>query len=701
MRLRQERLLHVHGRLVADKKKRTAPVVTLTALMKKAAVPMPASDAPSPNPWAKAMAKGDPVPDSRDLQRIIAIPRRTPEDLKSERMETMVALINERYTNGVPAGGHPGNPCECRNIDPNRFKNGANGCITTVLPIQAWALYEMGIAGGCVGSIPVGAGKTMLDILAVFALGANRALALIPSNLLGQFWDDYRLLREHFKVPTVFIEGPGHTAVIPGAPELRVLPYGLLSRPGKSDYIDNWKPDAIICDEVDKLADIRGSATARRVLRYYVSAPWTKFAGWTGSLTDKKISEYTHVIVMALKDELAPVPTDPREVEHWGDAIDVTEQPRHPGALTKLFNAEEAAMTNLRKAARRAYYRRLSDTMGILMTSENDVEVSDAQGPIKNTKVEIIIEPRKAPEIPPIITQMLESARKGVRMDRLLGARSDEELDSPMEVARTIHEIASGISNVWEFPPLSPDGKRFLDVKDGGIEQPDELQDEWYRARKLFNKATRIQCLEGIQNLDSPYLCEQAAKRFWGELPADGKPVWECYEWPDWRDIKDRVKPRPVAKRIDPYLAQDAANWARENKGIVWYSLKEFGAWVSELSGLPMHGGGTKAAKRLKNETGDTSIIASIESHGRGRNGLQFLFDSQLIAQTPSSARRWEQLFGRLIRRGQMSEKVVTWVYQHVPELVAALEQALKRSEYVEETLGMRQKLLKGWKPRP
>jgi hypothetical protein len=111
-----------------------------------------------------------------------------------------------------------------------------------------------------------------------------------------------------------------------------------------------------------------------------------------------------------------------------------------------------------------------------------------------------------------------------------------------------------------------------------------------------------------------------------------------------------------------------------------------------------MHGGGPKAGDRLKAETGERSIIASIDSHGRGRNGLQFLFSKQLVAQIPSSARRWEQLLGRLIRRGQRAEEVITWLYLHVPELTESIEQALRKSEYVEDTLRMQMKLLTGWK---
>lgn len=539
--------------------------------------------------------------------------------------------------------------------------------------------------------------NTILNILGMFPLGAQKALALIPSNLLGQFWDDYRLLAEHFRVPSVWVEGIKKGVDHAGEPKLYVLPYGLLSRPGRSAYIDDLKPDAIICDEIDKLADIRGSATARRVLRYYVDYPATKFAGWTGSLVDRKISEYTHLIVMALKEN-APVPHDPAEVVNWGGALDVTDMPSEMGALRALLRPEDYLIDDEIKAVRRGYYRRLSETLGMITTSENDVEVSDATGSIKGTRVEVVVSEKVAPPIPDIVMRALDSARGYVRPDKMFGSPDDEELESPTEKARAVAEIASGVMNVWKFPPTTPDRKKFLALDKGGVPQENKVIDDWYAVRRAWNKSVRTQVLEGAQHFDSPYLCEMAAARFHGDEPEKpGYPVWDNPVWPDWRNIRKMVKPQAVAIRIHPYIVEDAAKWALQNTGIVWYSVVEFGKWVSEVSGLPMHGGGSKAPARLKAERGDRSIIASVDSHGRGRNGLQFLFKNQLITQIPSSSKRWEQLLGRLIRRGQLSDEVTTWMYLHVPELRDAIDQALRRSEFVTDTLGMNLKLRTGW----
>ena len=67
----------------------------------------------------------------------------------------------------------PEGPCKCASIDP-QIRMGNRSCIKKFLPIQAWALYEMATAGGLVGSIPVGAGKTLLSVMGALALGVGR-----------------------------------------------------------------------------------------------------------------------------------------------------------------------------------------------------------------------------------------------------------------------------------------------------------------------------------------------------------------------------------------------------------------------------------------------------------------------------------------------------------------------------------------------
>ena len=215
--------------------------------------------------------------------------------------------------------------------------------------------------------------------------------------------------------------------------------------------------------------------------------------------------------------------------------------------------------------------------------------------------------------------------------------------------------------------------------------------------------------LDRREFLDSPVNCEHAAQRYHDLRPKrDDRPEWASYAYPRWHEVKGLVKPKSEAVWIDDFLARDAAAWALEHRGVVWYGIVEFGRRVAELAGLPLHGGGPDAGTRLiggrskktgktyAGEDGSRSVICSIESHHRGRDGLQRLFQHQLIAQMVSSAKKLEQLFGRLHRQGQ-AQDVFAEYYGHTDEIVAAVATARRRAEYIEQSiLGNDQKLLAG-----
>lgn len=119
---------------------------------------------------------------------------------------------------------------------------------------------------------------------------------------------------------------------------------------------------------------------------------------------------------------------------------------------------------------------------------------------------------------------------------------------------------------------------------------------------------------------------------------------------------------------------------------------------VKELTGLPLHDGGNKAEERLRKEDGSRSIICSIQSNGRGRDGLQLIFNKQLAINWPSSATLAEQILGRTSRQGQKHELVTMELYGHTPEVRKAVIQSMKRSEYVRDIMRSKPKLLAGWK---
>jgi hypothetical protein len=590
-----------------------------------------------PSPWAKASFRGfgrPAVTGSEDLSRILEIPRRPPTDLDGPRGEALVELMSKRLSRGFVGS------CACR----------AEGrpCITRLKPAQAWALYEAPLAGGILGPIGVGHGKSVLDILVPLVFpDCKLAVLLIPPSLKEQLLREYLRLREHFKVPSLRIGNVGH--VVKGAPVLHVIPYSQFSRAESTALLENLKPDLIIADEGHYLRH-RQAARTSRVLRYLAKFPDTRLCVWSGTLTSKSVKDYAHLAAFALK-ESSPLPLDPNVLEEWSLALDPSDWPAPPGALEKLCDPGEPLHG--------AYHRRLVSTLGVTATRQSAVDAS------------ILICERKAPPIPETLQRMIKDLRAGwVRPD-------GEELVDILQVAKSARELASGFYYRWKFPK----------------KEPEALILDWLQKRKEWNKELREKLKHRREHLDSPLLCQNAAIRYYNGYKGD-LPVWKAESWPAWLEIKDQVQPESEAVWVDDFLAKDAALYAVKNRGVVWYEHSAFGAKVAEYAGLPLHGGGLGAEERILAEKGDRSIVASIKAHGTGRDGLQRLFSEQLVANPPASGLAWEQLLGRLHRLNQEADEVTTFVYRHTEEFRDAWDKAKREASYIESTLGSFQKLL-------
>lgn len=570
-------------------------------------------------PKFELFPRGVPVTKSADLVRIQQLPRRKPLVLDSIEARAMVEYEMRKYA-------LYNDNCECHKIDP-QIAAGNRTCIKELLAIQAWALYEMSVAGGLVGSIPVGSGKTALNIMGCLALGETLTLLLVPPGLIEQLILDYQLIAQHFKVPGIIVTTSGGgewRRLVKGMPVLYVLPYSLLQGKKNSGWIENLQPKAIIADEVDAIKDL-GAARTKRIARYFMGndnmtpeqravRSRTKFAGWTGSITDQSILEYAHLAAFALKDK-SPVPLDQDTAQEWARCLDALPNPSPPGALISLCNPGEEV--------RSAYRRRLSETLGFIITGTSNVKITGGEAYVRNNIIE-----RVAPPLPDIVKEALNLVRNFERPDMLGGSKYNEEIVEAMEQARYAQQVSTGMFYKFIFPRG----------------EPDPLKDRWFKARKRYRQEQRYKLVEGLEFMDSPGLLEDAAKRFYGDLPPEpGKPTWKSEAWPEWRDVRDLVVPKTKAVRLHDFLVLDAIDWATSHRGIVWYNMVEFAQWMGQLSGLPVHEGGPRAGANLRKEMGDRSIIASIKSHGRGRNGLQYLFNEQLVAQTPASARIYEQ----------------------------------------------------------
>ena len=595
----------------------------------------------SEKPVGKAGWSKPPVKASKELKRILALPKRSPPTEEQGELIAQKMTAHLRKTRTTP--------CNCHRYRPNE----EHPCITSLRPVQSWALLELMTCGGITGSIGVGHGKTLLDIMAAMvAPNCRVALLLVPPRLVKQLLIEYALLSEHFRVPNLVVHNADAVTrrSDPGAPVLHVMPYSRLSRKDATDFIAKLAPDLIISDEVQRLKDL-GTSTGSRVDRHMYDAPTTRFAGWTGTITDSSIKEYAHIMSWSLGDG-SPLPLDEETLKEWATALDPTKSfPAPAGALLQMCKPGQSV--------HEGYADRLINTWGFISTTKSAIDAK------------MTITDREPPPMPDTVSEALEKVRDWQRPD-------GEELVEATEVATCAKQVACGFYYKWIYPRG----------------ESEEVRESWFTARKAWNKELREKLKPMEEFLDSKDLCKDAAIRFQEGYEGD-LPVWQSETWELWQRVKDTVKPDTAVVWIDTWLAQDAADWAKANLGIVWYTHIAFGAKVAELSGLPMHGGGPDSDVRIMAEKGDRSIIASVQAHGTGTDGLQRLFCHQLFANPPSGAKTWEQLLGRLHRLGQKASEVFGEVYRHTVEFRAAIDEALRRGTYVHLTTKNQQKLEK------
>lgn len=564
-------------------------------------------------------------------------------------------------------------------------------CIEVLNAPQAWFLYEGEQYGASVAFLGVGSGKSLCFILAPLMFpGANMAVLCIEPKQRFHYRAHYLRIREHFRVPTIVFDDGVSGYIVPGTTPLRLISYSVLSRPANSEILDQLKPQVLLLDEAHRACG--QSAINRRVKRYAadsirrreeaiargepVRARALHLLPGSGTLEVKSVEDTQMLCAYSLGTG-SPLPIDPNEASAWSKVMDVSRRPdrdsRTAVALHTAFgngppekvSNEFLIVSEPERPLRKGFGKHRMYTPGIITASAEELPAS------------LYISERKPPKMPQAIVDALAEIRTNAK--RPDGDILVEKLDQVI----CARNVACGFYTYWAFPKhpciclkedIGPRCDRCL------------LIDDWYAKRKAYNKALRSKLLEGQVNLDSPKLCEQAAERFWQEPAYEGRlPVWECEEWPPWRDIMDKVEHEEKVKWIDDWLARDAAKWATDNKGVVWFSSIAFGRKVAELAGIPYFNGGPGAEERMAKEKGDRSIVVSIPAHGAGTDGLQHIFFEQLVCETPASnanSRGYEQLFGRLHRKHQKADVVKSAIYLHVSELWSAFESALRQSEF-------------------
>ena len=605
-----------------------------------------AQGVPRPHPRSNAglAIQRQGVPRSLEFDRIKALPRRR---LDLSKVEDLTPAFARDKLCTLPKG-------RCTICNKGR----------RLLPIQSAMLWEAEQANGLFAAVGVGHGKTLASFLLPDVLQSKVSVLLIPPHLRDKTQDNLRTYGDHFKLPNS---------------RVKVVAYSELSSADSADILERLQPDLIIADEAHCLRH-KDAARTKRFLRYMKAHPGTRFCAMSGSMTDKSIKDYAHLIELALRKN-SPLPNGYREIQDWAEALDLSDDPMPPGMLLQLDDVEGDGQ----KVARTKFRSRLVESVGVVATEEGAVGCSLIIMPrvpwSKETREHAdALKRDHGIELHP--TRPMQTSTRGfvlppdplpsavrAALKRLCDTWEigNEELVDAPSVARAARQLALGFYYRWKWP--------------NGVKDVD-----WLDARAAWHRAVRdVLRHRSKPGLDSPMFVANAAAR--GELPNDAMRAWGA-----WCMVKDRPQPPTEAVWIDDFAARVAAQRATASSPyIVWCEQTAFGEKVAELAELPYYAGGT--GELVRQEKGDCSVILSIKAHSEGHDHLS-AFNHNLVTCPPISAKVWEQMLGRTHRLGQAADEVRVEVFLHTDALRAAFDVALEGARYVEQTQGQRQKLL-------
>jgi len=548
-------------------------------------------------------------------------------------------------------------------------KNTRPGTSWRLRPQQALALYEFHEAGGLIGNIPVGEGKTLMTGLLpnMIHLPEGRdAHLFVPASAVEKTYRELAELDEHFCISR----------------RLWVHSYGKLSnvRTGP-DLLDRLQAGALIFDEVHKLANV-DSVSWLRVMRYFEQYPDTFFAGITGTLMKTKVGDYAHLSALALRGN-SPLPMDWDALQPWAATIGEDTavsfarnrdwQSMQP--LVDGFAEEPVDLLSVKRPVRKELVRealrnRLDTCRGVVLSRKPSTEV-----PLTIDVLDL--------KLPPAVEDAIEDLLEDwIRPD-------GEYLSSGLEVQAVGLQLSQGFHYYWDWP-----------------NGPDE---DWLFARGAFNKAVGKITKKKRKGLDSPgqvykkirqtgalvALADMACKGDLSPFVMQGLAsaevpntltidVWDALE--DWLDERHKPQPPTATHWIDYALVHDVMRRLDESDEptLVWY------AHTAMADALSVAGMEVCRPKEDPDATRPRHLAVSIASHNTGLN-LQS-WHRNIVVCPPSSAVTWEQMAGRTHRQHQ-EHPVEFLVYGHTQFMKAALTKARRRAKSIQQTKGLPQKL--------
>jgi hypothetical protein len=512
----------------------------------------------------------------------------------------------------------------------------------TLFPAQAAALAEFHDHGGAFFQGRVSVGKTLVSVLAprvteFTGFPAQRPMLVIPANLREKTLRDIRRASKHWCVRPIRINSYSELGVVSGLEIFRT-----------------YQPDLLILDEAHSAMNIHDARCAKQINRYVEWCRTNKVPlrviAMSGTFMNTSIKDFAHILRWCVP-QLMPLPIDKAELQDWADAVDdrIKEDMRlDPGALMVFADAKEAQTLDTLSAVRRGLRRRIFSTPGFLTT-----EGVGYEGPLTVTCHEV--------PPPPDVDDMIRTLRKDFMTP------DGWTFADRATMWHHVRELTLGFYYVWDPRPPKP----------------------WIDARKAWHSVARAIIANNKREIDSEYQLEleirHAIKR--------GQQHQAQREYTAWADIRHTFRPNSKAVWVSDHAIKWCAEWARNNKGVIWVQHTAFARRLSEVTGIRYYvKNGYCGRHYIEDASPDECVIASVAANKEGRN-LQTIWSRALTVSAGTLGKLWEQKLGRIHRDGQKAPEVRWDVYIGCLEMHRGLAMAHQNAFSMQELLGTPQKL--------
>lgn len=641
------------------------------------------------------------VPRTPELERVLALPRRDwtigGEDLARRATDALRTAVNCRACGGSREHVRG---CELRRIP-----------LSLRVP-QAVALVEAALYQGALLPIGVGKGKTLIMFLLAYVLESTRPMLVLQAGLISKAERNWRDLSVYWMIPNW----------------IKLISYEVLGRVSAKEELDRFSPDFMGFDEVHKLKSPKAAVTIRvrthiEHHRYHEKPhPKTcrlceahvpplaliargqrnrlRVVGASGTITTKSLKDFAQIAHWCVPEHY-PLPLHGNtpsyvELERWRLALDANVNPIsriEPGALLNMCDHRENDAPDSTTAARKGYARRLRETPGIVVTTDDTVKAS------------LQISALEAPKSAAIDDAFDRLRGDSKRADSRIVITAQGEVEIPGDSAYSGWKLPDGWAlvdgvEVYQYALQLNLGFFYLNVDAAGNRPPAH----WLEARRLWGAFVRqtIKLGKYDSDLDVANHAHQFNVTVDDMLKSttdnpdaehEDRTIGRRHVYDHWRMTRDSFKKSRRAIWICDSVLKACKAWLDSHpRGILWTEHIAFGERLSEYSGRPYFGQEGRDANGVLIDDGNGPIIASLGANKTGRD-LQFKWSDNLFLTAMGDAAECEQAFARTHRDGQDEDTVTVQLWTGCIEHVNAFENAVRLARYIEDIGTQPQKL--------